>query len=140
MSTDEVRFGAVGDGTSARLFNPERHQSGSVDYFTIELGDRSASARLRVYAHDASRLAELFESMASEWRGWPGEKRWHSPESEFELVATADGRGHVAVQIRLTPPTSPYPPPWRFECRLPLEAGQLDRVAEQVRSFVDGSG
>lgn len=138
MSTDEVQLGLSSDGPCLRLFAPERHQNRSVEYFSVEIGDGSASARLRVYAYEASHLAALFESMAREWRGWLGEKVWYSPEREFDLRATSDGRGHITLKVRVVPQVPS--PPWRFECNVPLEAGQLDRVAAEIRSFVDGTG
>jgi hypothetical protein len=72
------------------------------------------------------------------WRGWPGEKVWYSPEREFDLRATSDRRGHITLKICVVPPVPS--PPWRFECNVPLEAGQLDRVAVEIRSFVEGTG
>jgi hypothetical protein len=138
MSAHEVQLGLSSEGPSLRLFAPERHQNRSVEYFSVEIGDGSASARLRVYAYDAWQLAALFESMAREWRGWLGEKVWYSPEREFDLRATSDGRGHVTLKICVVPQVPS--PPWRFECTVPLEAGQLDRVAVEIRSFVEGTG
>ena len=138
MSADEAHLARSEDDAVLRLFAPERHGDGSVEYFQCEVGDGSASARLRVYAYDAGLLVSLFESMTREWKGWPGEKVWHSPESEFEIRASADGQGHVTLKVILTLRTPS--PAWRFECNVPLEAGQLDGVAAQVRSFVNGTG
>jgi hypothetical protein len=138
MSADEVRVARSSEDAGLRLFAPERHRDGSVEYFCCELGDQSARARLRVYAYDASGLSALFEGMAYEWKGWAGEKVWHSPESEFDLRASSDGRGHVTLKVTLTLLTPA--PAWRFECQIPLEAGQLDATAAEVRSFIKGAG
>ena len=138
MSANEVQLGVPNQGPCLRLFAAERHPNRSVEYFSVEMGDDSASARLRVYAYDAGHLAVLFDNMAREWRGWPGEKVWYSPEREFDLCATSDGRGHITLKVCLVPPVPT--PPWRFECNISLEAGQLDQLAVDIRSFVEGTG
>jgi hypothetical protein len=76
--------------------------------------------------------------MAHEWRGWSEAKSRYSPEREFESDGTDDGRGHANLKFRLTPPMQS--PTWQLEYNIPIEACQLDRVAAEVRGFIDGAG
>ena len=138
MSVDEVIISPSSGHVGLRLFAPERTDDRDVPgYFSVEVGDSDAHARLRVYAYAPEHLAAFFANMAEEWRGWVGEKVWESLEGEMVLRATADRLGHVLLHVHLTAP--PSPPAWRFEGNVLIEAGMLEGLAVSVREFV-GTG
>jgi hypothetical protein len=103
------------------------------DYFSVALGGSDCSARRRVYAYkDQRHLVALFASMAEEWRGWEGEKSWCSIEGEFELHATSDSLGHVALRVVLTNANEGPSEPWRVESTVMIEAGRLEGLRSEV--------
>jgi hypothetical protein len=89
-------------------------------------------AEVRVYAYRADGLPDLFEAMASDWRGWSGAKCWESLEGELKLTATHDGLGHIALDVVL----GPLYEEWKAQGTLVLEAGSLDAPASHLRDFV----
>jgi len=124
---DPVRI-ASANGRRALIF---RDVEG--DYFTVALDAGDCNAELGVYAFaDAHGLADLFVSMAEEWRGWEGEKSWCSLEGEFELHATTDALGYVAIRAVLTNANLESEEPWHMDAVLVTEAGQLERMAVEV--------
>jgi len=91
-----------------------------------------------VYAYYSEGLADVFDEMAREWRGWSGCKHWESLEGELKLSFTADGKGHVTVAIQLS--QSLYPDSWRVQATSLIEAGQLDELANSMRQFLEQGG
>jgi hypothetical protein len=116
-----------------RICEPERFNR-NLEYFTVELFDPEVRARMRVYAYEPSYLAAFFEDLAWNWRGWDADKSWESVEGECKFSATNDRRGHVDLTVSLRPSLNLHR--WRFEGHVLIEAGQLDSVAEWVRTFV----
>ena len=102
-------------------------------YLDVEVGDGSASARLVAYVHDANDLIAFFAAIAQDWRGWTGERKWASLESDFLISATSDVRGHFFLRVSLKPQVPNAP--WAFQATVPLETGELDRVAAAVRGL-----
>ena len=101
---------------------------------TISLPGLSASADVDAVAYDGEHtLGLLFRRLADDWRGWDGERTWSSLEGDFDLVATHDGLGHVAVQVRLR--SGPYAEDWVATGTIWLDAGQLDGVARDAAAF-----
>jgi hypothetical protein len=135
-----VSFGEsleIGSGSvSLQIAVADRHVDGRPAYLNVRVGDGSASASLRVYIHVADDLVAFFADLACAWRGWPGEKAWSSVEGDFKMTATNDGRGHVSLLVALKPQVPQ--PPWAFQATVPLEAGELDRIAAGARDLNAG--
>jgi hypothetical protein len=77
-----------------------------VEYVRVSLEDRDiAASSERVYIYEPYHLAAFFADLAAQWKGWEGEKEWHSVEDDFALSCTSDGyraRGATSdAQIRL---------------------------------------
>src|SRR4051794_8740100 len=73
-----------------------------IERFKVQLTDHDLSAVGRVYAGDPDmHPAPLFARMAANWRGWPGELTWASPEGELSLRCAQDRTGHVFVRVEL---------------------------------------
>jgi hypothetical protein len=77
-------------------------------------------------------LANFFDDLAESWRGWEGEKVWESYEGGMSLRCTSDRLGHITVAVELR---EGLPTVWEARGDVPLEAGQLDRLAAEMRSF-----
>ncbi len=104
----------------------------SRDYFIAELTHQGLSATIRVDSYLSHGLGEYFSEIATNWKGWSGERAWSSLEGELKLRATSDRTGHVYLSAVLR---CESPAKWQLEAELTLEAGQLDRLANTVLAF-----
>jgi hypothetical protein len=104
----------------------------SRDYFIAEMTHPGVSAVVQVGTYLSDGLGNYFTSLATDWKGWPGERRWSSLEGELELSARCDRTGHVSLRVRLRRES---PAEWQLDAQLVLEAGQLERLAHDARSF-----
>jgi hypothetical protein len=105
------------------------------DYFYATLTSPEYSGTVRIWAYTASYgLAELFEAMAKQWRGWTGEMNWSSIEGEFAITCTRDKLGHITLNIEMRQDFGDLEP-WRLRAGLVVDAGQLDRIAKDARKF-----
>jgi hypothetical protein len=92
-------------------------------------------ASLRFYEIGLGGLAEYFEALARDWRGWSGERLWTSLEDDVELVAAHDGHGTIALKARFR--TEAFAQHrWTASAELLLDAGGLDRVAREARMLL----
>jgi hypothetical protein len=78
-------------------------------------------------------LAEFFEELARDWKGWAGDKTFSVVEHDLGLRATHDGKGHVLLWVRLGTHGAEDDKTWHVVVPLPLEAGGLERVAARTR-------
>jgi hypothetical protein len=104
------------------------------DYFDASISGDSLSAKRTIYSYfyeDA--FIELFDYMATNWKGWTGEKTWESVEGELKLTATSDKLGHVTLLINLRNQNSEDN--WAVQAPIFLDSGNLDEIARKVRSF-----
>jgi uncharacterized protein DUF6228 len=114
------------DGPEPR---PHDHRD---DYWLATLSCGSLHASLRFYELEITGLAEYFEQLAADWRGWAGERRWESLEGDVALVATHDGLGTVALIARLGTEAFAIHR-WTASAELLLDAGGLDPIARGAR-------
>ncbi len=92
-------------------------------------------ASLRFYDVSLNDLTEYFGTLATDWRGWAGERQWRSLEGDLSLVATHDGLGAVTLAARLR--TEAYSTHrWDASAALVLDAGALDRLVRQAEALV----
>jgi hypothetical protein len=80
-----------------------RFHSATTDSFGIDLLSDGLTASRSVYIHsfDINALAAFFEDLADSWKGWEGEKSWHSIEHELLITATSDALGHCLLTFTL---------------------------------------
>jgi Family of unknown function (DUF6228) len=101
-------------------------------YWNASLSCGSLDASLRFYEIRLGGLAEYFEALAKDWRGWGGERRWESLEGDVELVAVHDGLGTITLRANFR--TEAFAQHrWTASAELLLDAGGLDRLARQAR-------
>ena len=75
---------------------------------------------------------EFWRELAGDWRGWEGTRSFGSLDGELELSVVSDRLGHVTPEACLSE-GSPFR--WRAHGIVALEAGQLDCIAADARTF-----
>ena len=110
-------------------FELQRHNR---DYLLAELHGPGLDSSVLVSSYMFDGFADFLESLATDWKGWKGERRWKSLEGELSLKATTDRTGHIYLSIEIR---DGAPPRWQVIASLTLEAGQLDRIASDGREF-----
>jgi hypothetical protein len=104
---------------------------------TIQLRELRASTRpLNAYNElggDGSALAAVLAQMATEWRGWKGEKVWHTTDHEVTLTFTHDRVSRVRVDVELKDSPAGN---WKVEGEIAVELGNLDRIAKDVAEYL----
>ncbi len=81
----------------------------------------------------AEHLGEWFGALAADWRGWDGQRTWHSIEGTLRLTATHDGLGTVLLYVHLKRSTCEAD--WAIDGPVWLDAGALPAVARAARAF-----
>jgi hypothetical protein len=120
------RIKSVDDGTVFELGPYDN------DYFLASVSATGIRAQARVGRYMAQRLDDLFAYLAANWKGWTGERTWESLEGELRLAATCDRTGHVRINIHLH---DGAPALWKVNTSVMVEAGQLERLAEEAVAF-----
>jgi hypothetical protein len=104
------------------------------DYFTATFESPHLRVSKRVWGYtDCQFLADLFRSLAQDWKGWEGERTWESIEGEFGVSASSDRLGHIRLKLRFREVEGREP--WMAEPALNVEAGQLNAIADAVQRF-----
>ena len=104
-------------------------------YWDTTLSCGSLNASLQFYEIRLGGLAEYFEGLAADWRGWSGERRWESLEGDVRLLAVHDGRGTITLRAGLQ--TEAFAQHrWTASAELLLDAGGLDGLARQARRLL----
>lgn len=70
-------------------------------------------------------LADGERRLSDDWRGWE--------EGSFDLTASHDGLGHVALRVRMR--SGLYDDDWTATAVIWLDAGELRQVARRVAAF-----
>lgn len=73
-------------------------------------------------------LADFFETLARDWRGWEGIRTWDAYKGGLRIDATVDALGHVLLAVELRERSDG----WLVRGDVPLDAGQLEGVARHV--------
>ena len=109
------------------------------DTSSVSLRDEDLSAQTDVwwndYVEEPLSLQRFFEDLATNWKGWKGEKQWSALEHAFSLTATHDRLGHIELAVDLRSGWDASD--WRTRGTLSIDAGALDEIAAQVRRFVE---
>jgi hypothetical protein len=98
---------------------------------TVEGSGLSASTKV-AHLGGSDGLSDYWADLSQNWRGWTGEKSWHSLEYDFWLSATSDRTGHVTLKVTLEC-HSPWT--WKTQALVTIEAGQLQRLAANALGF-----
>ncbi len=78
-----------------------------------------------------------FESLATDWRGWAGERVWEDDQGNIRLVATHDGIGYAFLEVSLYRlPGSHRDEEWSINAIIAMDAGQLGPAAAKLRALI----
>ena len=110
-------------------FELTRHNRGNL---IAELNGRGLQASVLVSSYMFEGFASFFGGLATNWKGWQGERVWNSLEGELTLKAMSDRTGHVHVVVNVR---DGAPPRWELSVVVALEAGQLDGLAARAHVF-----
>jgi len=72
----------------------------------------------------------LFDQMAECWSGWQGQKSWEAIDGNLSLAATTTPLGKVTLVVKMSVNDGNF----TATALLKLEAGSLQRIAEDVRA------
>ena len=119
---------------SSRRRRSLRFHSRSGDYFIASIEGDGPQASVRVWGYtDCNLLVDLFESIATDWRGWQGKRTWASIEGEFRIAVSTTSTGTVTIAVELA--HNDGEDDWRLTIPVFSEAGQLESIARQVAAF-----
>jgi hypothetical protein len=131
-SDEPVIIRSAQDGSVLELHHTERP-----DIFRTHIRGRGFEATVEVYEIGPPKhLGHFFRDLAVHSRGLLEEKRWGSFDQQLILTAKNDSIGRTDLQVELRGGLF-YD--WRVEGWLSIEAGQLDKIASDVESFVQWS-
>ncbi len=104
------------------------------EYYRVTVNSKNLAATAKVYAYQpGSQLIHFFDDLAANWKGWKGEKQWQSLEGEFTLSCESDSLGHILMEVSLI--SGFYEDDWNIKVPIVLEAGQLEKIALDIKHF-----
>jgi hypothetical protein len=134
---DRACVGRADDGL--HFGNVQRGPKGEIWYVEASLLTAGLEASLGVSSHYATGFDDLvafFCQLASDWRGWRGERVYESMEHELRLAATHDGHVRLAVQLL----QSSLPNGWSANAVMQLDPGEeLTRIADELAVLLSSS-
>jgi hypothetical protein len=74
----------------------------------------------------------MFSAMATEWRGWKGEKSWQDLDRRVQFTASTDSTGHVKFRVELE--GQDYDS--HLNVCIGFTAGQLEEIATVVKNVL----
>ena len=105
------------------------------DSIDVSLTKDGLSAQMSSFLYtDGPSLIYFFKDLAKSWKGWEGQKRWNTLESDVILTATHDGIGHVALLVELNNQENEESS-WEASGTLLIELGSLDAWAKNIESL-----
>jgi hypothetical protein len=135
--TREFRLKSASGGAALEFSSLSSRSGQEVFTYLARLSGGGVSAEVEVYDMAPPRWSSFFADLASNWKGWPGEKRYESLEGHVALSCRADSTGHIRVRVCLRGDIGGSD--WRAEDTILVEAGQLAAITRQSEIFF-GSG
>ena len=104
------------------------------EYFRATLTGDKLSASAKVYAYQPhGKITNLFDYLATNWRGWTGTQQWASIEGELTLKCTWQKSGKVNIETTLL--SGHYDDDWSAQLIIYVEPNQLDQISSKVKQF-----
>ena len=129
---DEFILGRAEKGQMI-LDQPSFNNDGWLETYRLRLVAKGCAAELDVDNPPYGKsLAEFFNELSANWKGWEGDKSWASMEGEFKIEATTNRTGHVVIKVT----TNQNNYAWHVIAELAIEAGQLESAAKHLRVFL----
>lgn len=93
----------------------------------------SASLAFAEGAWQPQSLADFLDGIAADWRGWEGDRHWHSEVAEMRLLVRHDKTNTVLVRVELE---DGAPPHWRCQAELEVDPGVFQQLAMDIRRAI----
>lgn len=130
------------DGHNTVVFSSAKRKLSDHPYagesFVVELnGDGLRINRdVFIFGDQWESLAEYFENLAVNWRGWNNTKTWQSIEGDLRIDATYEQLGHCLLTFDVNGPNQS----WRTTLNgFIIAAGEdMNTAAQSVRAWIDG--
>lgn len=124
------------NGYTLQFHSGKRDKKGLLEFYSVTLTTPNAEGTFLVYNPPYGLSpTEFFNVLAKEWSGFRGEKKWRSTEGEFCLSAISDSTGHTYITADLCPGIGQSPPTSNLTVTYVVEAGQLEKIAEDIVKF-----
>ena len=138
---DERASVQIGNGP---VLTVERGQMGLIENtgrsglwsLVVGVADDGLTAQTNIWLGPAGAeepLPDFFADLAENWRGWSGTKEWRGMEGGLRLSCTHDKVGHVTLGISLSSNSGSG---WETRVDVPVDPGQLDHIASEVRHLL----
>ncbi|MFI6924518.1 DUF6228 family protein [Nonomuraea spiralis] len=114
----------------------------SADQYETVFGVEALAGGLRAEIPDvtvttwdaAGDLAAFLQTLADDFRGWTGERTWHTDQLTLGAIFRSGGRVELTWTLR---PWSSHPPGWETSVTTWIEGGQqMTRLAAGIRAFL----
>ncbi|WP_411105179.1 DUF6228 family protein [Streptomyces sp. cmx-4-9] len=122
---------------SVRLYDSSRPDEDRVQY-TVEASAPGLTTRVdEVVAWNwGAELAPFLEGLAADFRGWEGQRVWHTTDRDLTISAVCRSGGHVGLTWTLRPWTTAAGG-WEASVTTWLDAGeQMSALAADIRHFL----
>ncbi len=118
----------------AKFHSQEIGKDGWLDKYTLTIHTNDMNASTKVFNHPSGQApSDFFELLALDWKGWSGNKRCSAMEAEIDFTASHDNKGIIELTIELRSGfTAPY---WNSSITLQIDAGQIQKIAEDSKCF-----
>jgi hypothetical protein len=130
------------DGTHLRVGSPQGDPTDRA-YLRIPLRidadalTAAATLELNGWGGWIPGLIGYLDDLAASWKGWEGEKSWHDDSGAVAFKATHNRMDTVALTVSLRPSYGfPRPNTWQADIVVPIEPGELGRIASHVQSLI----
>ena len=124
------------DGHSHRVLfhSPGYAEEGWLEAFSVRLEGPGLFAEAVVGSANAGEeLVQFFSALASDWRGWEGEKSWVAFEKDLAVSAATTRQGRVSITFSLRRPE--HDESWSTKATICCYAGELQVLANRVSDF-----
>lgn len=133
--TDE-RIAILGSGDATLTFSDARADGHGGVQMTVALAIGTLRAPIDVWLHAwAPDLADFFDGLAKDWRGWIGGREWLT--DGLQLTCSHDGVGHVTIDVVVGAIAPPLLGTWTVHTTVEVEPGSLGGTAGQFRRLLD---
>lgn len=101
------------------------------DSWSYEATIETESARAAAIVHEWGRgLTQYWQEIASDWKGWNGDRKCGSLEGQLDIACSIDDLGQVSCTVSLG---QPWPPTWRLDAEMTFGGGsQIGQFARDL--------
>ena len=121
-------------GATLRVEEPAPEQVGQSITVSIEQPGIAVSTRVYLDSDGGGGLVEFFRSLADDWRGWDGPRKWSTLEGDFQLTCVHNGIGRILVHAELG--LDPWESGWKVTAVVVVDPGALQGIATALHHLL----